>query len=146
MNEWPDWSDRCDHLLEQGHHHHHRNAPLSHWSHNNNNNNKNECHSNIIVDKLQGCSASVTGSQQGASRISIIGFIKMMMTLNNHTSVTRAYIGPTLYSQNPVQWSSNYNAVSTEYLTNGQIIFKCVESAICQLYCLICSFYIMLIF
>jgi len=23
---------------------------------NNNNNNKNECHSNIIVDKLQGCS------------------------------------------------------------------------------------------
>ena len=25
---------------------------------NNNNNNKNECHSNIIVDKLQGCSHS----------------------------------------------------------------------------------------
>jgi len=30
-----------------------------HWVskvNNNNNNNKNECHSNIIVDKLQGCS------------------------------------------------------------------------------------------
>ena len=25
---------------------------------NNNNNNKNECHSNIIVDRLQGCSHS----------------------------------------------------------------------------------------
>ena len=27
---------------------------------NNNNNNKNECHSNIIVDKLQGCRMRVT--------------------------------------------------------------------------------------
>ena len=33
-------------------------CPVKNYNNNNNNNNKNECHSNIIVDKLQGCSHS----------------------------------------------------------------------------------------
>ena len=57
-------------------------------SYDNNNNNKNECHSNIIVDKLQGCTSAAYSSCLGLLYIleylivTLVRFVLLLLLFN----------------------------------------------------------------